>query len=120
MMTQSDIQAALVGFKDRVNNSPRARKLLTNWEPVVLVESTDGAERYFMNIKDSTISSVATEGDDEASHLVHVRGTAAELCAVFLGKKNAARAVLDTDLEVFASDKDQVKLDAISLVVWGV
>lgn len=116
----SEVFTSLQTFRSKVNANGRARKLLQNWEPLVIVESTDASERYFLRIRDTSIQPIEFEGDDEAEHSVHIRGTSSELAAVFCGEKNAARSVLNADLEVFAADKDQVKLDAISMVIWGI
>jgi hypothetical protein len=38
---------------------------------------------------------------------------------VFTGALNPVRANLDGELAVFASDRDNVKLDAVCMVLWG-
>jgi hypothetical protein len=117
---EPSVRACLESFRTLVNGHARVRKLIKGWEPVVFVEPTDLDERYYLHVRSSEITQITASCDSEPEHLVHVRGPTRELTAVFSGRKSAARAVLDADLEVFAIDRDQVKLDAISMILWGV
>jgi hypothetical protein len=109
-------------FQGLVNSNGRVKKLLKGWEPIVLIEPTDADARYYLSVRGAEVAEVTHRPErelDGSEHLVHVRGAAADLERVFSGQESAARAVLDATLEVFARDGDQVKLDAITLVLWG-
>jgi len=38
---------------------------------------------------------------------------------VFSGDYNPAHALIDGELAVFSNEKDKVKLEAITMVIWG-
>ncbi|MBA2676734.1 hypothetical protein [Ramlibacter sp.] len=119
----TDLIETLVLFKDKANTHPRIASLIKGWEPTIVVEATDSGTKRYLPVRACRIASVDTGDDTEdgapAGHVVHLRAAEAVLAAVFDGRSNPADAFLEGDLEIFASDKDQVKLDAISLVLWG-
>ncbi len=118
----TDLIETLVLFKDKANSHPRIASLIKGWEPTIVVEATDSGTKRYLPVRGCRIESVDTNdtGDGApAGHVVHLRAAEAVLAAVFDGRSNPADAFLEGDLEIFASDKDQVKLDAISLVLWG-
>lgn len=106
-------------FQGQVNGNKRVQKLLKGWEPIILVESTDAPDIFHMHVSASQITKIEPAVEREIDHLVHLRAKRSDLIAIFSGQRNPARAFLDADLECFASDKDQVKLDAIALIIWG-
>jgi hypothetical protein len=117
--TNDIVLECLQRFRTLVNSNARAKKLLKGWDPVVLVEPTDADARYYLHVRDAEVCLSTSDSRDGVDNLVHVRGTRQELARVFSGEKSAARAVLDASLEVFAADRDQVKLDAITMIIWG-
>lgn len=114
-----DLLTVLQSFQVKVNTNPRVQKLLRGWEPIILVESKDVDDRFYMYMKGSQIAQIERTCPDDVPHFVHLRARRDDLIAIFSGQRNPARAFLDADLECFASDKDQVKLDAIALIIWG-
>lgn len=106
-------------FREKVNEHARIHSIIKGWEPVILIEASDTQLRRYLPVRSSRIVEVA-EQHVETSHSVHLRGTEEVLTSIFDGRANPAESFLDGALEIFASDKDQVKLDAISLVLWGV
>jgi len=110
---------ALISFQQKVNENPRIKTLIKDWEPVITLESTDTAEKTHLVIQGCQLTEIVTEGERAKQHVLHLKATKDKLIAIFSGQSNPAEAFLQGDLEIFASDKDQVKLDAISLLVWG-
>ena len=115
-MTQ--LLQALELFKQQSNSHPRIANLIKGWEPTIMVEATDSGVTHYIPVRACRIETIADHGTD-SRHLVHLRAKEDVLAAVFAGRSNPASAFLDGDLEIFADDKDHVKLDAISLVLWG-
>jgi putative sterol carrier protein len=109
----------LTRFASEVNNNKRLRNLLKNWEPVIRIHTNDTNDAYYFPIRDTFIGNIET-GDTEADHQVLLKADCHVLEQVFTGALNPARAHLDGALDVYGSDKDEVKLDAISLVLWGI
>ncbi|TPW09166.1 MAG: hypothetical protein FD130_2634 [Halothiobacillaceae bacterium] len=117
-MHTADIEQTLKTFQAKVNAHASLRSLLKGWEPTIIVESTDSQKVFSLPVRNQKIDAVWSHRHDD-HHEVLVRGAEALLEAVFSGKTNPARAHLDGLLGVFGSDRDQVKLDSISLVLWG-
>lgn len=113
------LKAILVDFQTKVNENERIARILNGWSPNIYVEPRGGDEPYTMVVADSKITAVL-DGRKDADHLVHVAAEPGVIRQVFSGELNPSEAVLDGILSVFASDKDQVKLDAITLVLWGI
>jgi len=114
----SSLPECLRTFVQSVNTHPSIGKLLKGWEPLLLIEATDGGQQFNLQVQDSKLGEVGV-GAADAPHSILVRGDSAVLRDVFSGALNPAQAYLEGSLEVFGSDRDQIKLDAISLVLWG-
>ncbi len=115
----NNLQHNLHKFIGDVNDMPRMRSLLKGWEPQVVIQASDSEEQYSFNVNDSYLSELGTS-NDEYPHTIILRARQDILNKVFCGELNPARAHLDGELDVFGSDKDEVKLDAISLILWGI
>ncbi|WP_428262077.1 SCP2 sterol-binding domain-containing protein [Haliangium sp.] len=94
------------------------KALLKGWEPNVIIEATDHPESFTLLVRNRAVEDV-TEGVHEASHQIQVRGERHLLIEIFSGQTNPSQAFLDGELEVFGEDRDRIKLDAITLVLWG-
>src|SRR5882762_567436 len=108
----------LRAFVQSANAHPRVGKLLKGWEPLLSIEATDDGQRFNLRVHDARLDEVALS-EVESGNSILVRGSTEVLCEVFSGTLNPARAYLEGTLEVFGSDRDHIKLDAISLVLWG-
>lgn len=115
----TDLIDTLTQFKDKANGHPRIASLIKGWEPTIVVEASDSGTKRYLPVRACRIESVDADDTAPSEHVVHLRANEAVLAAVFDGRSNPADAFLEGELEIFASDKDQVKLDAISLVLWG-
>ena len=108
---------ALQGFQTKVNQHPRLRTLLKGWDRDVRVECDDVDVRHQLHFRNTLLHAIELDaGDDDVA--ITMRASHALLVDVFEGRSNPAKMFLDGDLQVFAIDKDQVKLDAVSLLLW--
>jgi hypothetical protein len=111
------LAGCLAEFSNRVNNSERIKSLLKDWNRTLSIEAEDApGEAYVVVFRDCSVVSVS-RGSDESASIV-MRAPAHLLGEVFSGRTNPAMAFLEGHLQVFADDRDQVKLDAISLLLW--
>ena len=92
---------------------------MRDWEPVILIEVLNTGWKQYLPVRDGRITEITSDFMD-ISHVVRLRSSEETLVAIFDGKFNPLEAFLNGELEIFATDVDQVKLDAISLVLWGV
>jgi hypothetical protein len=111
----STLDESLQVFCQRVNSHPRMRSLLATWDRDIDVSPTDSDDLYRMRCRESLLSVVAIE--DREPEIV-MRAPKSMLTSVFSGDSNPAMLFLYGDLQVFATDRDQVKLDAIALILW--
>ena len=120
LKTSSDatLNECLDTFRDSVNGHPRLQKLLVGWKPNILIEAVDTGEIFTLVVDGAEIHEVEKRAL-ESDWLMRVEAEDEVLRDVFSGRRNPGEAYLDGDLAVFGSDKDQVKLDAITLVIWG-
>ena len=114
----ANLSECLSAFAQSVNTHPSIARLLQGWEPLLVIEATDDGQKFHMRVEKSKLGAVGI-GPAEAPHAILLRGDSAVLTEVFSGTLNPAQAYLEGNLEVFGSDRDQIKLDAISLVLWG-
>jgi SCP-2 sterol transfer family len=112
------LDETLAQFRDKVNADSRLQSILRGWEPVIAVEVLDTGWKRYLLVRDCRIDDIRPDCADD-SHVVHLLASEEVLTAVFDGRLNPTEAFLDGELQIFASDKDQVKLDAISLMLWG-
>ena len=108
----------LSAFVQSVNGNAGLATLLKGWEPLLVIEATDSGQQFHYQVRNCRIRD-ASEGGADGSDPVLLRSDSDTLAKVFSGVLNPARAYLEGSLEVFGSDRDQIKLDAISLVLWG-
>ena len=116
---QPSLADTLERFCERVNADLRLKRILQGWEPVILVEASDTGRKECLPVRDCRISG-GTSDLQGASHVVHLRSSEESLIAVFAGSRSPVEAYLDGELEIFATDRDHAKLDAISLLLWEI
>lgn len=112
----TDLHRHLLSFQSQVNSCDRLRRLLSGWDRRIDVVASDGGEAYRLCFEDTRLCAVMPGQHDEAD--IHLSASAGVLGDVFSGRENPATLFLDGRLQVLASDKDQVKLDAVALVLW--
>lgn len=111
------LEHALRHFRDLVNAHPRMKTLLKGWDRAAVIATEDAGEAFTVEFKDCQIVSVEP-GIKVDNAPIKLKGSTRTLTDIFLGDLNPASEFLDGRLQVTASDKDQVKLDAITLLLW--
>ncbi len=106
-------------FSERVNQTKQLRVLLKKWSPEIVIKAEDGDELFSIEVEDSIIKGIHTE-ELKREHVIRLEGETKVLEEIFSGQRNPARASIDGLLKIYGSNKDEVKLDAISLILWGV
>ena len=114
------LHGVLTDFKERFNNNPRAKKIATGWDRLVLLDSTNTGQKYGLVVRNAVLTEVRTieDFDEDADDLVRLQGEENILVNVFSGTYNPATALTDGNLAVFSSDRDKVKLEALAMVIW--
>ena len=106
-------------FQDTFNNNERVQKLIKNWDRSVIVEATDTEAVLTMTIRNLAMTEVKAGAHPEGDNPVHLQAAQDSLIRIFSGDYNPAHALIDGELAVFSSEKDKIKLEAITMVIWG-
>lgn len=113
----NELEVSLEQFRHKVNTHPRLRSLLKGWNRIAGITATDSGVQYTLTFRDSCIVEI-THGAPGDQGQLQIEASEALLRGVFSGETNPATEFLEGRLQVFASDQDQMKLDAITLVLW--
>ena len=105
-------------FKGKVNDNKQVKKLIRGWNPNLILECIDDSAFWTIKVKDREIQEIVNLKEDK-SHMVHVQGNTDVLEQIFSGKLNPSEALLDGKIAVFGDEKDQIKIDAICLILWS-
>jgi hypothetical protein len=115
--------AALLGvlnsFQAEVNGSLRARKITAGWSSDLFVECADTGVVYGLRIDDGALRSVEERGPAGNIEVLMIRGQTDLLRRVFSKQTHPLAAFTAGDIEIYGPQRDQAKLDAVSLVIWG-
>lgn len=113
------LAACLNEFQNTFNENSRVKKLIKNWNRSVIVDATDTGAVLTMMISDLNMSEVKEGAHQDEDYPIHLQGSQDTLIRIFSGDYNPAHALIDGALAVFSNEKDKVKLEAITMVIWG-
>jgi hypothetical protein len=113
------LQECLTKFQTTFNDNARVKKLIKGWDRAVVVDATDTGNIHSMMIADLSMADVRDGAVLDVPHPIHLQASEATLIDIFSGKYNPAHALIDGALAVFSDEKDKVKLEAITMVIWG-
>jgi hypothetical protein len=118
------LEGLLAEFRARAMASAPVRRLLAGWDRTVElrvageVRMNDAAPRaYFLRSQAGVMEGPAREAARRPD--IVVSATAEVLEAIFGGRLNPARAHLDGDLAATGSQRDQLVLDSLVMLIWG-
>lgn len=111
----------LDNFKHQVNGNAQIQRIVKGWNTDVALEERDTAVCWRLRVNEGVIGDIdrgapATYEDCP----MRIVGDAATIRAVFEGRINGIRANNDGLIEIYGPMGDQVKLDAIALILWGI
>jgi putative sterol carrier protein len=122
-MNASDIlvglKADLDSFRAEANACAQLAPILKGWNPVFHLESRDDGAVFSLTVRDGKVQEL-TEGRLQAERPISLVADTATLRKLFTGGLNPVEAHSNGDLEVYGDVKDQVKLDAVVLVLWDI
>ena len=113
------LAACLNEFQNTFNGNSRVKKLIKNWDRSVIVDATDTGAVMTMMIKDLNMDEVKDGAHPNEDYPIHLQRSQDTLIRIFSGDYNPAHALIDGALAVFSNEKDKVKLEAITMVIWG-
>ena len=113
--------SVLEKFKIDVNANLQIQRIVKGWSTEILLEEKDASTSYFLDVKDGKIDSVRQfEKGSDPDHQTKIVCDREIMQGLFEGRVNAIRANNDGLVEIYGGMSDQVKLDAIAIILWGV
>ncbi|HSE18449.1 MAG TPA: SCP2 sterol-binding domain-containing protein [Pyrinomonadaceae bacterium] len=119
-MGYTDLEECLQQFRSTVNANQQVKKILAGWDRTILLEATDTQSLLTLVVQDRMVTDLKAGAPDEnEDNLIHLQASEENLIKIFSGQYDASTALIDGELAVFSSEKDKVKLEAVSIVLWG-
>ncbi len=111
----------LENFQSNVNNNAQIQRIVRGWNTDVLLQEIDSRDSYRLKINDGKIHQIiqSRSTDDDESPMKIV-GESGIMRGLFEGKVNGIRANNEGLIAIYGPMGDQVKLDAIALILWGI
>lgn len=116
MATGEEIAKSLEAFCEGYNKNQRLRQMNRDWNRVVLVQADDSTDAFTLLLAGEELS--FSHGAPEAPDL-KVVAAGDILTDLFWGDISPTEPYMDGTLKIFGSEEDVVRLDIISLLIWG-
>ncbi|MGD0276241.1 MAG: SCP2 sterol-binding domain-containing protein [Syntrophales bacterium] len=116
MVTVESLVNTLNTFVEKVNGNLTLKKILKGWSKLLVIKTKDPEAVATLKVEKGTVVDVKYEDTSNAD--ITLSANADIVNDIFTGKANPSRLYLDGTLKVFASQKDQMVLDAIVDIVW--
>jgi putative sterol carrier protein len=114
MSENEDLRQALGTFAGRINADPKLRKMVSDWERTIALEATDGeGAGIVVHQGEILVADLPAEPD------IRLSGSRSVLHAVFSGRLSPTEPYVDGSLRVEGSQEDVLRLDFLSLMIWG-
>jgi putative sterol carrier protein len=111
-----DLRRVMERFAAQCSANERLRAMNRDWFRTVAIQPRDGAEAVWVRYEGGPVRVLdAPEGEPD----LVVEAPAAILTAVFTGVMPPTEPYLAGDLTVQGSQDDVMRLDIISLLIWG-
>lgn len=109
------LAGALETFARRINEDQRLRKMVADWERTIALEASDGGGGGLR----VSGGEVAVMTDLPSAPDILLRSSAKVLEDVFRGALSPTEPYVDGTLTVQGSQEDVLRLDFLSLMIWG-
>jgi putative sterol carrier protein len=102
-------------FAAKINGDARLRQMIADWDRVIRVEPSDGPPPETLVVAGGAVA----VGPAEAEAAIVLRAPAEVLASIFRGERSPTEPYLDGTLRVIGSQEDVLRLDFLSLMIWG-
>lgn len=111
----SVLSETLERFVQACNDNERLRTMNRDWDRVVVVKPDDAVEEHWIQYRAGTAALVDPVGEADLT----VEAAANVLADIFSGAMAPTEPYMNGDLRVYGSQDDVMRLDIISLLIWG-
>jgi putative sterol carrier protein len=116
MAEPTNLRAILSRFAEACSSDPRLRAMNRDWTRTVAIQPTDGPDPVFLRYEGGTVG-VVDHLSAEPDLVVEAETTV--LADIFSGRLAPTEPYLAGDLRVYGSQDDMMRLDIITLLIWG-
>lgn len=116
MATHQEITESLKAFAAGYNNNPRLQVMNKDWNRIIQVLTTDIESAHTLELKEGELC--FREGPVENPDLT-VISDSETLADMFYGDITPTEPYMNGTLRIMGSEDDIVRLDFISLLIWG-
>ncbi len=116
MATHGEITESLKFFADSFNSNQRLKIMNKDWNRVVLIKATDIDSQHNLVLKDGEVS--LNEGAAGNPDLT-VISDSETLADIFYGDISPTEPYNNGTLKIMGTEDDIIRLDFISLMIWG-
>lgn len=116
MATHEEITESLKVFTDSFNSNERLKIMNKDWNRVVLIKATDVDSQHNLVLKDGVVT--LNEGAVSSPDLT-VISDSETLADIFYGDITPTEPYNNGTLKIMGSEDDIIRLDFISLMIWG-
>lgn len=110
------LMQSLQAFGQRYNRDARLQKMTADWDRVIAVEPVDEGTAHTLEVRGGRMQ--VRPGAPEEADIV-VRAPLSVLCGIFTGQMSPTEPYMDGRLMVRGSQEDVLRLDMLSLLIWG-
>lgn len=116
MAEHAEITGSLKEFQDNYNSNERLKIMNRDWNRVVVVQATDIVSLHTLIVRDGVVS--MNEGAAENADLT-VISDSETLADIFYGDVTPTEPYNNGILRIIGQEDDIIRLDFISLMIWG-
>ncbi len=108
------LKTALGAFAGRINADPKLRKMVAGWDRAIALEATDGdGAGILVRGGEVLVAELPAQPD------IRLSASQGVLTDVFSGRLSPTEPYVDGSLRVEGSQEDVLRLDFLSLMIWG-
>ena len=116
MATHQEITESLKVFTENYSKNERLKIMNRDWDRVVVIRATDVDSLHTLTLKEGVIS--LKEGAADSPNLT-VISDSETLADIFYGDITPTEPYNNGTLKIMGSEDDIIRLDFISLLIWG-
>ncbi len=116
MASHEEITRSLQAFTEEYSKNQRLKVMNKDWDRNVLIKANDIESVHTLTLKNGELS--LKEGKDAEPDLI-VMSDSEILVDMFYGDITPAEPYMNGSLKIIGSEDDILRLDFISLLIWG-
>ncbi|TYO96145.1 SCP2 sterol-binding domain-containing protein [Desulfallas thermosapovorans] len=118
MATHAEITASLQAFNEGYQKNKKLKIMNKDWNRVILIEASDIKSQHTLTLQNGELSITEGGPKNQNADLV-VTSDSETLADLFYGDITPTEPYMNGTLVIKGSEDDIVRLDFISLMIWG-